>query len=167
MVISKVKNAVISHLATKLILAVLLLLSSVAIVLTSFFIMRQKKLLSEELLNRTQSLAQNLAYNSRNQLFSEDNSTIQSLVYGVKEEPDIENVFLTDIGGKILAHSNTDYIGKTFTIPVDVDSINGRHWFSTDDMSMRRMIIPVGMDLPIVDNDSTLFFSLKGGIPLL
>lgn len=89
-------HAIRSRLATKLILVVVLLLSVVSILLTTFFIKRQKKLLTDELYKRAQSLAQNLAYNSRNHLFSEDNSAILSLVSGVKEESDIENVFLAD-----------------------------------------------------------------------
>ncbi len=80
MYFSSVKNAVRSHLATKLILVVLLLISAISIIFTTFFISRQKKILREELYKRTNSLAQNLAYNSRNHLFSKDNSTIQSLV---------------------------------------------------------------------------------------
>ena len=153
-----------SRLAGKLIFVVVILLSTISILLTSFFIMRQKKLLTEELYNRTQSLAQNLTYNSRNHLFSEDNSTIQSLVSGVKEERDIENVFLTDSEGKILAHTNPAYIGETFIIPANIDPTNRKNWFPTNTTSLQRMIVPIEIDVPIVDNDSTLFSPTNGKI---
>ncbi len=107
MFFSTLIHTIKSRLATKLILVVLLLISAVSVILTSFFISRQKRLLIDELYKRAHSLSHNLAYNSKEHLFSQERSPLQSFVEGVQEESDIENVFVADIDGKILASTDT------------------------------------------------------------
>jgi len=168
MFFSTLIHSIRNRLATKLILVVVILLSAVSILLTTFFITRQKKLLHVELYKRAHSLAQNLAYNSRSHLFSEDNATIQSLVSGVKEEPDMEEVLLTDTEGKILAFTDTTYTGtgETFTIPSGVDSTGGEYWFPSGDTQRQRVIIPVKIDELVVDTDFIPYSSSRGNAVL-
>jgi len=143
MIFSKLIHTIRSRLAAKLILVVLLLISAVSIILTAFFISRQKKILSEELYKRVHSLARNLAYNSKESLFSQKLSPLQSFVDGVQEESDIENVFIADIDGTILASTDTSHSGAAFSIPNEFDSQAGFEWLPSNNSLIRRMITPV------------------------
>ena len=159
MFFSSVIKLLQSRLATKLILAVVLLLSIVSILLTSFFITRQKKLLSDELYKRAHALAQNLAYNSRNDLLSKDNSIIQSFADGVQEEPDVENVFLTNLEGCVLAYSDSTIADKTIHLPDKIESNNSEIWTPLSTTFLNRIIVPVEVDVPTVDTKKVLYSS--------
>ena len=161
MFLNRVMYAIRSRLAAKLIFVVVLLLTAVSVLLTSFFISRQKSLLTEELYKRTHSLAQNLAYNSRNSVISDDKTVIQSLVSGVKEEPDIENVFLTDSKGTILASTKSPYSSVTISVPTQNESTIHENWFSADTPSLKRVITPITVTTPIVDTDNVLDYCSK------
>ena len=158
MFFSKLMHTIRSRLAAKLILVVLLLISAVSIILTAFFMSRQKQILSEELYKRAHALARNLAYNSRYTLYSlENNVTIlQSLVYGVKEEPDIEGVFITDLDGKILAYADSSFEGAASPISLEINSAEGYKWLPSDNPLIRRMITPVDVDVSAIDTENTL-----------
>ena len=166
MFFSKLMHTIRSRLAAKLILVVLLLISAVSIILTAFFMSRQKQILSEELYKRAHALARNLAYNSRYTLYSlENNVTIlQSLVYGVKEEPDIEGVFITNIVGKILASTDTSDVGDIFSVPSDGNFASGYKWLPSYHPQIRRMITPVAVDVKLVDTGNTQI-ALQTNIP--
>ncbi|MBN1293129.1 MAG: response regulator [Candidatus Latescibacteria bacterium] len=165
MIFSTLIHKIRSRLATKLILVVLLLISAVSTILTAFFISRQKQILSEELYKRVHALARNLSYNSGYSVYwLEDNDTIlQSLVSGVKEEADIEDVFIADIDGKILASTDTSYSGAVFSVPIEVNSASGYEWLPSDNPLIRRMITPVEVDVKAVDTGNTLI-ALKNEI---
>ena len=154
----KVKNAVCSHLATRLILVVILLISAVSIILTLYFISRQKQILSEELYKRAHAMARNLAYNSGYNLYKvKDNTAIlQSLISGVNEEADIEKVIITDIDGIILASTDSSITEAAFPVPVEVASKTGYLWLPSDNPLIRRMITPVEVNVRIVDTGNPL-----------
>ena len=142
-----------------MILVVILLISAVSVFLTTFFLSRQKRLLTEELFNRARSLAHNLAYNSRNDLLSKDNSVIQSFVNGVQEEPDVENVFLTNLEGYVLASTDSRYEDKTIHLPNKSEFTNDKDWFPVNNTSLNRIIVPVDVDVPTVDTKNILYSS--------
>jgi len=166
MFLSTIIRSIRSRLATKLILVVVILLSAVSILLTSFFIIRQRRLLTGELSTRTYSLAQNLAYNSRHYLLLPDTTMIQSFVWGVKEEPDIANVYLTDLEGAILATTDISQTRKILTIPVVSDSMPEKAWFSGETETTKRIIVPVEVDIPFIDTDTMLVPPLNDTITL-
>jgi hypothetical protein len=146
----------------KLVLFFVLFFSAVSILLTSFFMVYQKSLLTSELRKRVYSLAQNLAYNSSNYLYINNISITQPLVSGVEREPDIENVFLTDIGGKILASTDTSYTGKKIAIPAGIDSTAIGKWFPAENSSIKRMITPIEIAVSKEDSVHERIASSKG-----
>ncbi|MBN1294318.1 MAG: hypothetical protein JXB48_20955, partial [Candidatus Latescibacteria bacterium] len=155
MIFNTIIHAIRSRLATRLILAVVLLLSAVSIILTTFFITRQEKLLTKELYKRANALAQNLAYNSRHYLLLPDRSTIQSFVTGVKEEADINNVYLTNLDGTILASTDTSQTKKIIPISAENELTYKEAWISIDDET-KRVIVPVEVAIPFIDTDAML-----------
>jgi signal transduction histidine kinase/CheY-like chemotaxis protein len=162
---SKLIHFIRSRLTVKLVLIFVLFFSTVSILLSSFFIIYQKALLDNELWERLHSLARNLAYNCSINLDSNKKSVVNSLVIGVKREPYIENVFLTDMEGKILASSDTLQTGGKCPIPSGIDSTSGKKWFQVDNPSLRRTITPVEIDVQIVDAKHTLIAPSKGKPP--
>ena len=116
MAIGTIGKSARSRLGTKSILAVVFLLSTISITLTAFFVSGQKSSLSEELSKRTLSLASNMAYNSQFAVLASDIQFLQTLISGLKKESDINEAFITDIEGFILAHNDTTLIGKKIKI---------------------------------------------------
>jgi signal transduction histidine kinase/ActR/RegA family two-component response regulator len=165
MIFSPLISRIKSRLTVKLVLIFVLFFSTVSILLSSFFVIYQKSLLENELRERLHSLARNLAYNCSNNLDPNNKSIVNLLVTGVKREPYIEHVFLTDMEGKILAASDTLQTGKTCPIPSGIDSTSGGKWFPADNQSLRRTITPVEIDVQIVDTKHSLIAPLKGELP--
>ncbi|MBN1291412.1 MAG: response regulator [Candidatus Latescibacteria bacterium] len=149
-------NLIKTHLTVKLVLIFVLFFSAVSILLSSYFMMYHKSLLDNELRKRAQSLAQNLAFNSRNYIFINNIQVTQYLVSGVVREPDIENVFLTDITGGILASAYTSLTGGNIDLPAEIESYSTGKWFPTENSSTRRIIIPIeiGVSKPDSINES-------------
>ena len=155
MIFSTIIHVLRSRLATRLILAVVLLLSAVSIILTTFFITRQEKLLTNELHKRANALTQNLAYNSRQYILLPDRSVIQSFVTGVKEEADINDVYLTNLDGTVLASTDTSQTKKIIPFPVENDLTYKETWIPIDDET-KRVIVPVEVEIPFIDTDAML-----------
>ncbi len=112
MLLSMLKKAANMRLGTKSILAVVMLLSAISIILTTFFINRQKNSLMEELSKRAHSLASNMAFNSQIAVLSRDTRNMRKLVAGVEKESDIEDAYIVDLDGWILAHQDTSRLGE-------------------------------------------------------
>ena len=159
MFISNLISSVKSRLAVKSILVVAIFISIVSLLFTVFFMTYQKRLLTGELYKRAHSLARNLAYSSRGFIITKDKPVIQSLVSGVQEEPDIENVFLTDLDGTVLTSADTTHTDtdETFTFPARHDSTGRINWYPIDDDNTMRMILPVEIIAPVIESDTLLY----------
>jgi signal transduction histidine kinase len=165
MIFSTLVHSIKSRLALKITLYVLLMVCASSIIMTAFFTLRQKNTLDEALFKRVHSLARNLAYNSSNYLFIEDTSLIRSLLNGVKQEPDIEDIYFADLNGKILFSTDTRNPGKTFSFPKDIDPAHMGKWFPADNSSISRTITPLEIAVPLIDTQHTLTASSKGQAP--
>ncbi|MHB8483121.1 MAG: methyl-accepting chemotaxis protein, partial [Nitrospiria bacterium] len=80
-----------------------------------FFMVREKSSLKEDLKQRGMALSKNLAYNSSYGVVVGDSDTLMGLLPGLIKEPDVFNIIIMGIDGKVLAHSQKDQIGKTFS----------------------------------------------------
>ena len=167
MFFSNLISSVKSRLAVKSILVVAIFISAVSLLFTVFFMTYQKRLLTGELYKRAHALARNLAYNSRGFIITKDKPAIQSLVSGVQEEPDIENVFLTDLDGTVLTFTDTTHIDtdEKVIFPARHDSTGRINWYPIDDDMTMRMILPVEIKAPVIESD-TLLYSPKETIPI-
>jgi len=156
---SFLKKALSLRLGTKFILAVIMLLSAISITLTTFFITRQKSSLTEELRKRALSLASNMAFNSQYPVLSRDIRTLQNLLAGVKKESDIEEAFITDLQGRILAHSDTTKIGQQVEFAAGLDTLSPQQWIPTHQSNIWRTITLIEIERKIADSDEILLFS--------
>ncbi len=156
---SSLKRAVSSRLTARLILAVIALLGAVSLILTLFFMYRQKSLLTEELFKRTSSLAHNLAYNCGEILTQKDQSRLHSLIRGVDNEPDIENVLVAGIDGAVLANTDTTLAEKSIGIQEASRPGNNDRWITAHTPASRRLVVPIDIDAPVIHADSLLLRS--------
>jgi signal transduction histidine kinase/CheY-like chemotaxis protein/Tol biopolymer transport system component len=157
MFFSKLEHFVQSHLTVKLVLLFVLFFSAVSLLLTYFFMSYQKSILTHELQKRARSLAQNLVYNSRNYFDRPDISIINSFVLGVCEEPDIKNVYLTDVKGKILSCADTSHPNIRISIPANITDQGINQLLSITQIPINRTIVPVEInDALTIDINSPL-----------
>jgi len=148
-----------SKLGTKSIAAVVMLISFISITMTAFFVTRQKNSLTEELQKRAFSLASNLAYNSQLSVLSRDTNTLQMFLSGVKKESDIEDAFITDLDGVILAHTDKRMVGKTVPLPEIADSSLYGNWIPIKDGKIMRTATLIEIQRKPTDSDEALLFS--------
>ncbi|MBI1822240.1 MAG: HAMP domain-containing protein [Nitrospirae bacterium] len=80
-----------------------------------FFIVREKSSLKEDLQQRGMALSKNLAYNSSYGVVVGDSDTLMGFLPGLIKEPDVSNIIIMGMDGKVLAHSQKDQIGKTLS----------------------------------------------------
>jgi signal transduction histidine kinase len=90
-------------LRTKFIVFVGLIIVAVGSTLSSYFIEQRRELMTESLTNTGKILAENLAYNSRNSVFLEDQLTLSQLIDGIMEAEEVVYVVITGPEGKLLA----------------------------------------------------------------
>ncbi len=90
-------------LRTKFVLFISLIVIAVCSSLSWYFIQQRRDLMTESLTNTGRILAENLAYNSRNAIFLEDQITLGRLIDGVLEVDDVVYVVMTGPEGKLLA----------------------------------------------------------------
>ncbi len=159
MLLSALKKLVRLRLGTKSILAVIMLLSAISITLTSFFVYRQKSSLTDELHKRALSLSSNMAFNSQYAVLSRDIRTLQNLLAGVKKESDIEEAFITDIEGTILAHNDTSKMGQKIEFTSELDSLSPHKWIPTAHSNIWRTITLIEIERRHADSDEILLFS--------
>ncbi|HUU27990.1 MAG TPA: ATP-binding protein [archaeon] len=159
MQLTTLKKALSLRLGTKSILAVILLLSTISITLTTFFVSRQRSALTDELRKRAFSLASNLAFNSRYAVISRDFRTLKNLLAGVKKESDIEEVFITDMEGIILAHPDTTKMERKIEFTFELDSLAPKKWISTEQSDIWRTIVLIEIERKPANNDEILLFS--------
>jgi len=162
MAIGNIGKSARSRLGTKSILAVVFLLSTISITLTVFFVSGQKNSLSEELSKRTLSLASNMAYNSQFAVLANDIQFLQTLISGLKKESDINEAFITDIEGIILAHDDTTLIGQKIKIPVIGDSLFHQSLLPTEHKDIKRTITLIEIERKPADSDESIMFSTPG-----
>ncbi len=159
MLLSMLKKAANMRLGTKSILAVVMLLSAISIILTTFFINRQKSSLMEELSKRARSLASNMAFNSQYAVLSHDTRTMHKLVAGVEKESDIEDAYIVDLDGWILAHQDTSRLGEQVGFAAELDSLQLRKWIPSRRKDVWRMIALIEIERKAADSDEVLIFS--------
>ena len=90
-------------LRTKFVLFISLIIVAVCSSLSWYFIEQRRDLMTEFLMNTGRILAENLAYNSRNAIFLEDQITLGRLIGGVMEVDDVVYVVMTGPEGKLIA----------------------------------------------------------------
>ena len=159
MSLSMLKKAANMRLGTKSILAVVMLLSAISIILTTFFINRQKSSLMEELSKRARSLASNMAFNSQLPVLSHDTRTMHNLVAGVEKESDIEDAYIVDLDGWILAHQDTSRLGEQVGFAAELDSLQPRKWIPSRRKDVWRTIVLIEIERKAADSDEVLIFS--------
>jgi signal transduction histidine kinase len=155
---SFLKKPVSLRLGTKSILAVTMLLSAISITLTTSFITRQKSSLTDELHKRVLSLASNLAFNSQYAVFLRDIKTMQNLLAGVKKESDIQEVFIVDTVGVIVAHQDTTRIGKRIESAAELDTLPEQKWLPTKRKNIWRTITLIEIERTAAGSDEKLLF---------
>jgi signal transduction histidine kinase/HAMP domain-containing protein len=90
-------------LRTKFVLFISLIIVAVCSTLSWYFIEQRREFMTDSLTNTGRILAQNLAYNSRNAVFLEDQVSLSRLIDGVLEVEEVVYVIVTGQEGKILA----------------------------------------------------------------
>lgn len=159
MLLSALKKLVHLRLGTKSILAVIMLLSAISISLTTFFVSTQKRALTDKLRKRALALSSNMAFNSQYAVLSRDISTLQNLLAGVKKESDIEEAFITDMEGFILAHNDTSQMGQKNEFSSELDSLSPPKWIPTAQSNIRRTITLIEIERRQANGDEILLFS--------
>jgi signal transduction histidine kinase len=135
-----------------------MLLSAISITLTTSFITRQKSSLTDELHKRVLSLASNLAFNSQYAVFLRDIKTMQNLLAGVKKESDIQEVFIVDTVGVIVAHQDTTRIGKRIESAAELDTLPEQKWLPTKRKNIWRTITLIEIERTAAGSDEKLLF---------
>jgi len=159
MLLSALKKLVHLRLGTKSILAVIMLLSAISISLTTFFVSTQKRALTDKLRKRALALSSNMAFNSQYAVLSRDISTLQNLLAGVKKESDIEEAFITDMEGVILAHNDTSQMGQKIEFSSELDSLSPPKWIPTAHSNIWRTITLIEIERRQSNGDEILLFS--------
>jgi len=161
MFITFIRKTAGSRIGTKSIMAVVVLISIISIALTTFFVTSQKSSLTDELKKRTYSLANNLAFNSQLSVLSRDTDTLKMFLSGVKKESDVEEAFITDINGIILAHNDTTKLGQKIIIPTIADSLLQMNWIPTEHKNIWRTVTLIEWERERrpTDSDEILLFS--------
>jgi signal transduction histidine kinase len=85
-----------------------------------FFIHHERSVITEALLQRTQSLGKNLAYNSRYGVLVRDTKGLNKLASGIKMEEDVVYAMVVDKDGTILGHTIPSKVGTKAKIPDDL-----------------------------------------------
>jgi len=153
------KKAANMRLGTKSILAVVMLLSAISIILTTFFINRQKSSLMEEMSKRALSLASNMAFNSQLAVLSSDTRNLRKLIAGVKKESDIEDAYIVDLDGWILAHQDTSRLGEQVGFAAELDTLQLQKWIPSQRSDIWRTIALIEIERKTADSDEVLIFS--------
>jgi signal transduction histidine kinase len=160
MFLSMLKKAYNMRLGTKSILAVVMLLSAISIILTTFFINRQKSSLMDEMSKRARSLASNMAFNSQMAVLSHDTRTMRTLIAGMRKESDIEDAYIVDLDGWILAHQDTSRVGEQIGFAAELDTLQPQKWIQRQGRGILRTIALIGFERKAADSDEILIFSL-------
>jgi methyl-accepting chemotaxis protein len=113
-------------LQAKLIILISGLFITIGAVLSGFFIVKTKGTLEHQLVNRGQSLAKNLAYNSTYGVSIEDSVNLGKLIKGIVSESDVQYVMVVGADGKVLAHNRTEEIGKIYQDAETAMALNSR-----------------------------------------
>jgi two-component system sensor histidine kinase/response regulator len=90
-------------LRTKFVAFISLIIVAVCSSLSWYFIEQRREFMTESLMNTGRILAENLAYNSRNAVFLEDEISLSRLIDGVLEVPEVVYVVVTAADGKLLS----------------------------------------------------------------
>jgi len=77
-----------------------------------FFIHHERSVITQALLERTKSLATNLAFNSQYGVLARDTRGLNKMVTGVVMEKDMLYAMVIDKDGTVIAHSSANMIGK-------------------------------------------------------
>jgi len=147
------------RLGTKSSLAVVTLLSTISIALTTFFIARQRDQLTEELRKRAFSLASNLAYINQYPVLSQDLRSMQVSISGVEQESDIEQAYIIDLQGVIIAHRDSAMIGRRVPYSARLDSSLPRQWLPTERENIWRTVELIEIERHQTESDETTLFS--------
>ncbi|CAG0949689.1 MAG: ATP-binding protein [Candidatus Methanoperedens sp.] len=103
-------------------------------VLTTIFVqVSLTKTLSEDLRERGQVISRNLATSILESILIEDTVYVHRLVENTKKtEKDVKYIYITDAGGKVLAHTfEGGFPGELFTVQIDQE--NSPHLLDTGD----------------------------------
>lgn len=93
-------------LKVKLISLITSIVVLVSIIFTVIFINKQKQASLLQLKNRGETVASLLAYNSKYGLNIEDKLILEKIIGGVKDDPDVKYVVITNLKGKVISSLN-------------------------------------------------------------
>ena len=118
----EIKNQIsfLKGLGGRSILVISLLITVISVILSFFFTINQKNYMEEQLRERSNALANNLAYNSQYGVLIDNKPGLQQLINGVMNEKDIMCAFIVDRNGIVLGHNDTTRIGEI----IDLKSLN-------------------------------------------
>jgi signal transduction histidine kinase len=101
----------------KFLILVTAVIAAAVIGFSWFFIRHERSVITEALLQRTQSLGKNLAYNSRYGVLVRDARGLNKLVSGIEMEEDVVYAMVIDEDGTILGHTTPSRVGTKTDIP--------------------------------------------------
>ncbi len=147
------------RLGTKSIIAVITLLTTISAALTMFFITRHRAELTEELRKRAFSLASNMAYNNQFTALSEDVESMLISISGVRQESDIEDAYIIDMRGVIVADLDTSLIGARVAFSSQLDSLDSPQWLPSEIKDIRRTVALIEIERRQSENSESIAFS--------
>ncbi len=147
------------RLGTKSIIAVITLLTTISAALTMFFITRHRAELTEELRKRSFSLASNMAYNNQFTALSEDVESMLISISGVRQESDIEDAYIIDMRGVIVADLDTSLIGARVAFSSQLDSLDSPQWLPSERKDIRRTVALIEIERRQSENSESIAFS--------
>ncbi|MFI5303237.1 MAG: methyl-accepting chemotaxis protein [Nitrospiria bacterium] len=100
-----------------------------------FFVAREKTSLKDDMQQRGISLSKGLAYNSSYGVTVGDSDVLMGFLSGVLKEADVSYVVVMDKDGKVLAHSQKDFIGRTLTDEVSKKALTATESIAYDSKS--------------------------------
>ncbi|MBW7996454.1 MAG: cell wall metabolism sensor histidine kinase WalK [Candidatus Glassbacteria bacterium] len=146
------------RLGTKSIIAVIALLTTISAALTTFFVSRHSTELTEELRKRAFSLASNMAYNNQFSVVSGDLTNMLISISGVKQESDIQDAYIIDLKGVIIAHQDTSLIRKIVPFSSRLDSSQARQWLSTEMNDIHRTVALIDIERKLSESSEETIF---------
>jgi adenylate cyclase len=91
------------------------------VLLVAAFLLRQEqRTLTEEMIKRGRSIAENLAASAKSPMLANDDLTLSLLVKDAMRDPDVAYVILVDDDGKITAHGDLGMVGRPLVRPAEL-----------------------------------------------
>ncbi|MDO8724678.1 MAG: ATP-binding protein [Candidatus Methanoperedens sp.] len=131
--IHRINNFIGGGLVKKFVIWIVFIIMLLGILTTIFVQVSLTKTLSEELRERGQVISRNLAASILESILIEDTVYVHRLVENTKKtEKDVNYIYITDAGGKVLAHTfEGGFPGELLTVQINLE--NSPHLLDTGD----------------------------------